>query len=158
MEYNERKQQAPVSYELVLQPGEKSQLAFASSYYKHHYPDDLEDYEYIYNGRRYRSVETLWAEMLEELSDSVFIGRDAYGEKVLRIRTGIPTFDDSDREWDSEEDEYLFFDGKDIHLVVMRGGYRIARLTFYEKLLTADLRLKPIFEKLGWPVNRIAWI
>lgn len=40
-------------------------------------------------------------------------------------------------------------------MVVMQGGYRIASLTFYEKLLSADIRLKPIFEKL---CNGIDWI
>lgn len=46
----------------------------------------------------------------------------------------------------------------DIHLIVMCGGYRIAYLIFYEKLLNADARMKPIFEKLSWPVDNITWI
>lgn len=41
---------------------------------------------------------------------------------------------------------------------VMYGGYNIADLTFYEKLLTADSRMKPIFNRLGWPQNDIEWI
>ena len=49
------------------------------------------------------------------------------------------------------------FDGKDIHLIIMRGGYRIAHLIFFEKLLTADSRMRPIFEKLGWSTNGIEW-
>ena len=65
------------------------------------------------------------------------------------ISVGIP--------WDSMELEYLFFDGKHIHLVVMRGGYRIAKLTFYEQLLSADMGLKPLFENLGWPTDNIRW-
>ena len=69
----------------------------------------------------------------------------------------IPTFDSSDREWDSKELEFLFSDGKNIHLVVMRGGYRIARLTFYVNLLSADRRLKPVFEKLGWSTDGVSW-
>lgn len=41
---------------------------------------------------------------------------------------------------------------------VMYGGYNIADLTFYKKLLTADSRMKPIFNRLGWPQNDIEWI
>jgi len=76
---------------------------------------------------------------------------------VLRGYTEIPTFDSGDREWDSAEIEFLMFDGRNIHLIVLRGGYSIAYLTFYEKLLTADARMKPIFEKLGWPMDGITW-
>lgn len=39
----------------------------------------------------------------------------------------------------------------------MRGGYRITHLIFYEKLLSADARIMPIFEKLSWPVDDIIW-
>ena len=84
-------------------------------------------------------------------------GVDKFGEKVLRIRYSIPTFDSIDREWNSKAEEYLMFDGKDIHLVTMAGGYRIAQLSFYEKLLSADIGMKPIFEKLSWPMDGISW-
>ena len=50
------------------------------------------------------------------------------------------------------------FDGQDIHLVTMNAGYRIAQIGFYEKLMSADIRMKPVFEKLGWSMPAIAWI
>lgn len=118
----------------------------------------MDGYTYTFNGRTYRDVNSLWTEAVEELAKNISIGVDTFGEKVLRIYHSIPTFDSGDREWDSEEIEYLMSDGKDIHLIVMRGGYRIARLTFYEKLQTADKRMKPVFEKLNWPMDGIAWI
>ena len=117
----------------------------------------LDGYTYSYNGRTYRDTESLRVAPMEEISKNVFLTADAYGEKVLRTYTQIPTFDSGDREWDSMELEYLFFDGKHIHLVVMRGGYRIAKLTFYEQLLSADMGLKPLFENLGWPTDNIRW-
>ena len=61
----------------------------------------------------------------------------------------IPTFDSGDREWDSRILEFLIFDGQAINLVVLRGGYHIAHLTFYETLLSADCCLKTYFDKLG---------
>lgn len=115
----------------------------------------MDGYTYSYNGRTYQDVQPFTTEPIEQLSENVSIARDTFGDMVLKRYTKIPTFDSSDREWDSAEIEYLMFDGKDIHLIIMHGGYRIAYLIFYEKLLTADAWMKPIFEKLGWPVMDI---
>lgn len=117
----------------------------------------MDGYTYSFNGRSYTDIRAFMTKPLEKLSDNVSIARDTFGHMVLRRYTEIPTFDSGDREWDSEEIEYLMFDGKDIHLIIMRGGYRIAYLIFYEKLLTADAQMKPIFEKLGWPRADIEW-
>lgn len=51
----------------------------------------------------------------EILGSNTNIEADQYGEKFLRKHTSIPTFDSGDREWDSEEIEYLMFDDKDIY-------------------------------------------
>ena len=136
----------------------KITLEFRSTYTKTNVGTGMDGYTYSFNGRTYQDVASLRVAPLEEIFENVYLTADAYGEKVLRTYKQIPTFDSGDREWDSTELEYLFFDGKHIHLVVMRGGYRIAKLTFYEKLLTADARMKPIFEKLGWPMDGIEWI
>ena len=47
---------------------------------------------------------------------------------------------------------------RDIHLVLLAGGYRIAKLSFYETLVAADIRMKPVFEKLGWKLPDLKWI
>lgn len=133
------------------------QLGFRNQYKKRDTWGGMDGYTYSFNGRIYRDVQPFTTEAIEELSENVSIARDAFGHMVLRRYTAIPTFDSGDREWDSVEIEYLMFDGKDIHLVIMRGGYRIAYLTFYETLLKADVRMKPIFEKLGWPTKHIEW-
>ena len=151
----------PVSYTMNVAPDggrQKITLEFRSTYTRTNFGTGMDGYTYSFNGRTYRDVASLRVAPLEEIFENVYLTADTYGEKVLRTYTQIPTFDSGDREWDSTELEYLFFDGKHIHLVVMRGGYRIAKLTFYEKLLTADVRMKPIFEKLDWPVNDIEWI
>lgn len=150
----------PVSYTMNVSPDggkEKISLTFRSTHTKTSLGNGMDGYTYSFNGRTYRDTESLRVAPLEEVFKDVFLTADAYGNKVLRTYKQIPTFDSGDREWDSMELEYLFFDGKHIHLVVMRGGYRIAKLTFYEKLLSADICMKPIFEKLGWPVNDIVW-
>jgi len=133
-------------------------LGFRNRYKKRKPFVGMDGYTYSFNGRSYTDVRAFQTEAIEMLSDNASIARDTFGDMVLRRRTAIPTFDSGDREWDSAEIEYLMFDGKDIHLVIMRGGYRIAHLIFFEKLLTADARMKPIFEKLGWPTEGIEWI
>ena len=150
----------PVSYTMNVSPlggKEKILLKFRHQTRQTSGSKGLDGYTYSYNGRTYRDTESLRVAPMEEISKDVFLTADAYGEKVLRTYTQIPTFDSGDREWDSMELEYLFFDGKHIHLVVMRGGYRIAKLTFYEQLLSADIGLKPLFENLGWPTDNIRW-
>ena len=136
----------------------KFRLEFCSTWEENAWRNSLDGYTYSFNGRTYRDVESLWKEPEEDIAKNVQIVTDAYGEKVLKTYTQIPTFDSSDREWDSKKLEFLFFDGKDIHLVVMRGGYKIAKLIFYKKLRAADVRMKPIFEKLGWTMPKINWI
>ena len=136
----------------------KFRLEFLHEYEKTGWNNSMDGYSYQFNGRTYRDVESLWKEPAEDIAPNVQIVTDIYGEKVLKTYTQVPTFDSSDREWDSKRLEFLFFDGKEIHLVLLKGGYRIASLIFYEKLLSADTRMKPIFEKLGWKISNINWI
>lgn len=133
-------------------------LGFQSRYKKRNPRKGMDGYTYSFNGRSYTDVRAFQTEAIENLSEDVSIAKDTFGSMVLRRYTEIPTFDSGDREWDSAEIEFLMFDGRDIHLIVMRGGYSIAHLIFYEKLLTADSRMKPIFKKLRWPVDSITWI
>lgn len=151
----------PVTYTMNVVPDggrQKPVLEFRAMLTKTNYAGSMDGYTYSFNGRTYRDVDSLWKEPEEKLSENVHIVTDTYGEKVLKTYKQIPTFDSGDREWDSRELEFLMFDGKHFNLVVMRGGYRIAKLTFYEKLVAADEQMKPIFERLGWPAADIRWI
>ncbi|MBR3949526.1 MAG: hypothetical protein IKJ84_02510 [Oscillospiraceae bacterium] len=149
----------PYTFKIPLDNRETAlSLGFQKRYKKRDAWKGMDGYTYSFNGRSYTDVRAFQTEAIEMLSDNVSIARDTFGDMVLRRRTEIPTFDSGDREWDSTELEYLMFDGKEIHLIVLRGGYHIAHLIFFEKLLTADVRMKPIFEKLGWPEDNIMWI
>ena len=150
-----------MTYEMNRTPdgsSRKFRLEFLLKREKTNWNAGMDGYTYTFNGRTYRDVESLCQKAVEDVAQHVQITTDVHGEKVLKTYTQIPTFDSGDREWDSEELEFLFFDGKDINMVVMRGGYRIAKLTFYETLQAADVRMKPIFEKLGWNMPQISWI
>ncbi len=149
----------PYTFKIPLDDRETAlSLGFQKRYKKRSAWKGMDGYTYSFNGRSYTDVRAFQTKAIDMLSDNVSIARDTFGDMVLRRRTEIPTFDSGDREWDSTELEFLMFDGKDIHLIVLRGGYRIAHLIFFEKLLTADVRMRPIFEKLGWPQNDIKWI
>lgn len=149
----------PYMFKLPLDDRETAlSLGFQKRYKKRDAWKGMDGYTYSFNGRSYTDVQAFTTESIEKLSKTVSIAKDTFGDLVLRRYTEIPTFDSGDREWDSAEIEYLMFDGKDIHLIIMRGGYRIAHLIFFEKLLTADARMKPIFKKLHWPENNITWI
>ena len=150
-----------MTYEMNRAPdgsSRKFRLEFLTKQVKTNWNSGMDGYTYTFNGRTYQDVESLWQEPVEDITENVQITTDVHGEKVLKTYTQIPTFDSGDREWDSKELEFLFFDGKHIHLLVMRGGYRIAKLTFYTGLLAADVRLKPIIEKLGWKMPKILWL
>ena len=136
----------------------KFRLEFQKEYEASAWSSSMDGYTYRFNDRTYRDVESLWNEPAEDIAKNVQIVTDAYGEKVLKTYTQVPTFDSGDREWDSKRLEFLFFDGRNIHLVLLKGGYRIASLTFYETLQAADIRMKPVFEKLGWKMPEIGWI
>lgn len=132
-------------------------LEFQSKCRKEHVGKGMDGYTYSFNARSYRDYESLWTDDAETIAPGVFLGKDSYGENVLGTRRNIPTFDSCDREWDSKVLEFLFFDGANVQLLVVRGGYKIASLTFYETLLSADSRVKPLFERLGWPLHGICW-
>ena len=156
----EKELENPMPYALKI-PVENQETALTLGFKKRYKKRDawkgMDGYTYSFNGRSYTDVRAFQTKAIEMLSDNVSIARDTFGDMVLRRRTEISTFDSGDREWDSTELEFLMFDGKDIHLIVLRGGYHIAYLIFFEKLLTADSRMKPIFEKLNWPTESIRW-
>ena len=119
---------------------------------------DLDRETYRLNGRKYKSnLSFPRKNLIEEITDDVDIREDEYHHRVLHCYTSIPTFDSGDREWDSAIDEYLMFDGKDVNLVYCRGGYRIAKMEVYCKLISAPSGLRAYWEKLGFPAEGIHW-
>ena len=146
-------------YSMVI-PSERKEaytLSFKESYKIRKPFEDLKGYTYTLNGRKYTDVSSFCERVLEELPQDVDIREDIYGEKCLSTYTSIPTFDSSDREWNSRVMDFLVYDGKNVHLIIMSGGYKMASLTFYKKLLSADKAMQPIFKKLGWPMKQIQW-
>ena len=113
---------------------------------------------YRLNGRVYTDSRTLRSEPVWQVSDDVRVWRDAFGEPVLDVYTQIPTFDVYDREWDGALHEYLCFDGKDVDLVVTRGGYNLAYIEVYHGLKRAPAALRAWLERMGMPTGSVTWL
>lgn len=119
---------------------------------------DLEGHEFMLNGRAYRAYGSFPAEGREKLERNAEIRRDVYGSRCLRIYHDIPAFDSGDMEWDDHSIQYLFFDGKEVHLLYVRGGAKIAKMEVSMGLLAADASFQPYFERLGFPEDGITWV
>lgn len=141
--------QAETGQYLLYIGGEKYELYFDRKTEYGGRGRDVRGTVYLLNQKEYTDISALNCRRLCEIGKDVFLCEDAYGNKVLCCHRDIPTFDSADREWDSWLDEYLIYDGKQVNLVVGRGGYRIARLTVYEELLEADPGLYAYLERLG---------
>lgn len=113
--------------------------------------------KYTLNGKEYTDIKSFCGPELEKLTDDVSIREDIYKNKVLNCYQSIPIFDSEDAEYDSAQDEFLMFDGKDINLVACRHGYRLSSFTVYGCLTQAPTILKPYFVKMGFPVDGIKW-
>lgn len=147
----------PIKYSLKFEPGNTIRLQFENYRRITYFECELSDYQYVLNGKKYTGVSCLNMKDAENITESISVNEDIYGSKVLCVYTSIPTFDSCDREWDSYMTEYLMFDGKDINLIVIRGGYKLASLSFYTKLTAADIGIKPYFEMLGFPFS-LSWM
>lgn len=149
-----------VSYTLSVPVNnqKKLKLEFKNTWEKSSYPKGMNGYSYSFNGRKYTDVASLLGEKIRDISPDVTLHRDAWGEQALCAYTQIPTFDSGDREWDSKKLEILFFDGKEINMVVLRGGYKISKLIFYSGLQGADSRFQGLFGELGWPEDKLRWL
>ena len=117
--------------------------------------DDITGYQYTLNGRTYTDVSSFHAGDRQKLEEDVEIRTDIYGSKVLWVYQEIPTFDSDDRDWDSHAVRYLIYDGREIDLIYMRGGYHIAKLKIYKGLQYADRGLKSYLKQLDFPADNI---
>ncbi|MCD8346818.1 MAG: sel1 repeat family protein [Lachnospiraceae bacterium] len=124
-----------------------------------------ENYVYTVGKKQFTGEEPVIGDALEEFETKkgsyVAIKQDRYGDKVLYEYDPIPTFDSSDREWDSYGRMLLLYSGCDICLIAIRGGYKIARIELYEKLKLANDSFQPYLQKLDYPAyvtEQIRWL
>lgn len=73
---------------------------------------------------------------------------DENGRTVFSFREGIPTFDSSDREYDSYRMLLIFEENDKMNGIYLRGGYSYAETVEYTGLVCADDITKEMIEKL----------
>lgn len=73
---------------------------------------------------------------------------DENGRTVFSFREGIPTFDSSDREYDSYRMLLIFEENGKMNGIYLRGGYSYAETVEYTDLVCADDITKEMIEKL----------
>ena len=79
---------------------------------------------------------------VKDITDSQQVYKDREGRNVLILYARVPTFDSSDREWDSYRKLYLTSRRKEIIGVLVRGGYRISDISTYRDIQYADEKQK----------------
>lgn len=121
----DKKSGTVTTYTLTLESRHPVCLQFAGTKIVSHFDNELSGYKYTLNKRTYTDVSGFDVKDRKNITDNIYISEDIYGSKVLCVFNAVPTFDSGDREWDSKRIEYLMFDGRDINLVVMKGGYKL---------------------------------
>ena len=144
----------------ILEFEEKAPIAAAL-----HSSISLEECVYTVGSKQFKGDEPAKGEEIEALTDEngdyVSVKQDRFGNKTLYQYEPIPIFDSGDREWDSYRKYALIYDGKDIDVVVFKGGYRIAQIDVYKKLKLGDVSFKRYFDKLNYPAaatDGVRWI
>lgn len=78
----------------------------------------------------------------------VAVFESAVYRKIVRLSLRIPTFDSSDREYDSWHDLYLLQEhGGKIRAVYCTGGYRVAKVEGYAEVYQYPEDLKIFFDE-----------
>lgn len=73
---------------------------------------------------------------------------DQEGNPVVLLFQSVPTFDFSDREYDSYRALFIVEKNQRLTGYLFAGGYRLAKVTKYSCLTLADEKTKELFEAL----------
>ncbi len=82
-------------------------------------------------------------------TDAISIYKNRQNADVLRIYVSVPTFDSSDREWDSYRKLYITPKAGELRGLLVSGGYHIASVQVYRDLCYANERTKKLMEAAG---------
>ena len=104
--------------------------------------------DFTINGKKY--TEDFFQKTLEVDIDDGKNRRyvDENGRTVFRLLERVPTFDSSDREYNSYKMIFIFQENGKTNGIYLRGGYRLAQAMEYTDLVCADEKTSEIIEKL----------
>lgn len=83
-----------------------------------------------------------------DVSKSRSIYKNKTGKRALAIHVSVPTFDFSDREWDSYRKLFLVPKGNKIEGYLVFGGYKIAKVVAYKGIYCADKETKKLLNRV----------
>lgn len=98
-------------------------------------------------GKLSLSEEFFTEKLIEELDEDTGIYKAKNGMTVLRIYESIPTFDSSDRIYNSYRVLLIFNHNGKRTGILLRGGYRLAEATLCIGMVCADEKTKQIVDE-----------
>lgn len=84
-----------------------------------------------------------------EFGENIWKFRDTEGNAVLAVYYSVPTFDSDDREWDSYGIYYIIQYNGRLCAIRKRGGYRLAKVSYFDNVYCADTRTVQFMETIG---------
>lgn len=84
-----------------------------------------------------------------EFGENIWKFRDTLGNSVLAVYYSVPTFDSDDREWDSYGIYYIIQHNDRLFAIRKRGGYRLAKVSYFDHVSCADTTTVQFMETIG---------
>lgn len=84
-----------------------------------------------------------------EFGENIWKFRDTLGNAVLAVYYSVPTFDFDDREWDSYGIYYIIQHNDHLCAIRKRGGYRLAKVSYFDNVYCADTTTVQFMETIG---------
>ncbi|MDE6635678.1 MAG: hypothetical protein K2K09_03610, partial [Lachnospiraceae bacterium] len=84
-----------------------------------------------------------------EFGENIWKFRDTLGNAVLAVYYSVPTFDSDDREWNSYVIDYIIQYNDRLCAISKRGGYRLAKVSYFDNVYCADTTTVQFMETIG---------
>lgn len=81
--------------------------------------------------------------------------KDIFFRSTLALRLDVPTFDSSDRQYDSRHTLFLFHSWTDVSAVYCKEGYEICELYILNTLTAVSSEIHVLLADLGFPMKHI---
>lgn len=98
---------------------------------------------------KYNQLNQLALEYEREVSDHVSVYKNKEGQRAVVVYQPIPTFDSSDREWNSYRKLYLIPIENGVTGLMVVGGYNIAKIDCYTDIRWNDEKTRKLMIQTG---------
>ena len=112
----------------------------------------LNDCTYQIGNRQFTGLSFARGQVLEQLPYDFTLRMHEDGTKFLHLYKAIPTFDFSDRQFDSQSHIAIYADGGMLNLIHCRCGYIITSVRIFTGLKTIPQPFLPLISRLDFPV------